>query len=132
MTRILAGRRRRRKRVGRTGSRVIGQRLAATVVVGGAPVCIGMAVRGATPTADALSIVFNTRNADGSGNTIRINIFHRNIFDFQLGILGNFSNNSTTGDGAIVTRSDNIASMFNARLGPGHRAWRFGRQQQHN
>jgi hypothetical protein len=104
--------RRQRKRAGAHRKRRTNSALRRTVVVSGAVACIGMAVEAATPTADALSIVFTTPNADGSGNTVRINIFHGNIFNLQLGFLGNFSENSTTSDGGVVTRSNSILSRF--------------------
>lgn len=72
--------------------------LTRTVAVGGAAVCIGAAYELATPTADALSIVFR----DGNGNATQVNIIEGNIFDPQLGIRGGtVSNNSTSGNLAI-------------------------------
>src|ERR1700752_4848705 len=78
--------------------------LTRTVAAGGAVACIGVAYEVATPTADALSILFNI----GAGNTVRVNIVQGNVFDPQLGILGNVSNNTTSGSSGISQGSNGI------------------------
>ncbi len=68
------------------------------VAAGGAVACIGVAYELGTPIAEALSIVIPLGDTSGSGNTITINIFEGNIFDPQLGLGGNLSNNTTMGN----------------------------------
>lgn len=111
-----AGRRRRKKR---GAHRVPRQRSAVTRIVaaGGAAACIGVAYEAGTPIAEALSIVIPLGGGNGNGNTMTINIFEGNIFDPQLGIGGNVSNNSTIGNVAVGNGNGVVSELSSADSG---------------
>jgi len=90
--------------------------LTRVVAAGGAVVCIGAAYEITAPTVHALSIVFRNPDGNGGTNETRINILQGNIFDPQLGILGNnVSNNSTGGNGTSSTLNNPLVNniIFN-------------------
>jgi hypothetical protein len=84
--------------------------LTRTIAAGGAVVCIGAVYEMTAPTVHALSIVFRTPQANGTTDEVRINVLHGNIFDPQLGLGVNASNNSTTPIGAFSTSNNPLVN----------------------
>ena len=98
----------RRRQAGRGGAHRRARKrrpmLTRAVAAGATVVCIGAAYEATAPTVHALAIVFRTPDGNGNTNETEINILQGNIFDPQLGILGNnVSDNSTTAGGVVST-----------------------------